>query len=730
VWLYAILIVAVLATYGRIVRHDFVTWDDVGHITTNPLLDAVSWQNVGRFWREPFFAHYVPVSYTFYSAEAWLAQRSRDATGKAEFDPAVFHGGSLLLHLACVLLTYRLLTMLLGDARPACLGALFFALHPVQVESVAWVSEQRGLLAALFSLLSLISYLRFGAGVTRNNGSAERALAAGATGGLGYYLAASAAFALAVLAKPSAVSVPLIAASLDWFLLRRSWRTSALLLTPWLAGAAAILLITKHQQPDKLLDFVPPLWARPLIAGDALLFYLGKVVWPAELGILYRRAPEYVMSQWWFYGGWLVPLALAIVVARRAGRVGLTVVAWFLAVLLPVLGLTPFAHQLFSTVADRYLYLAMVAPAWGIACWSSTGKAWRRIGLCALLLVYGLLSFRQAAHWRTAATLYEQALRVNPFSDAAERNLGIDLFLLGKTEEAEKHLLRSYELNPRSALTVFYLGALLEKRGNVEEAEQLYRSALELDPTLRFPHVNLGVLLMNQQKHEAALSEFDAALRIEPSDVLAGFNRGLVLERTGRSAEALEQYRRVLVHWPEHYPSRLKAGMLLVSSGRRREAIDEFRYILTKQDDPGAHAELASVLLEQGDAQAAVEHYRQALANESPWWAAIAGRAAWLLATYPADEVRNGQQAMALAQEACRRTNHQNPELLQALAAAKAEVGDFSVAVDIAQQALRRAAELGETARTAELEEQLQAYRQQRAFRSREAARPSVAPER
>src|SRR5688572_2968348 len=163
VWLYGLLILAVLATYGRILQHEFVDWDDGGHITNNPHLDPVSWKSMVHFWREPYFFHYVPASYTLFTLEAWLAQSSRDATGDLQFNPAIFHAGSLVLHIGCVLLTYRLLSILRGQRVAAAAGALLFALHPLQVESVAWISEQRGLLCAMFSLLCLMAYLKFGA---------------------------------------------------------------------------------------------------------------------------------------------------------------------------------------------------------------------------------------------------------------------------------------------------------------------------------------------------------------------------------------------------------------------------------------------------------------------------------------------------------------------------------------------------------------------------------------
>jgi Tfp pilus assembly protein PilF len=274
------------------------------------------------------------------------------------------------------------------------------------------------------------------------------------------------------------------------------------------------------------------------------------------------------------------------------------------------------------------------------------------------------------------------------------------------------------KLDPTSSTANFYQGILLQRQGNTEEARKCYERAIELDPEYAPPQVNLGVLLMNENRHEQALAAFAEALRIDPMELRARFNSGLVYERMGQSAAAIEEFRQVIEHAPDNHASRLKLGMLLASEGKRHEAMDHFRYILSKQDDPSAHAELAAALVAEGDPHSALQHYGQALRQASPVWAAIAGRAAWLLATHPADDVRDGRQAVMLAEAACRQTEYQSAELLESLAAAKAEVGDFREAVTRAEQAHERAVAAGDSQRATTLEEQLRGYRQERPFRT------------
>jgi tetratricopeptide (TPR) repeat protein len=616
-----------------------------------------------------------------------------------------------------VLLVFRFLTHLTSDEQAACWGAMLFALHPLQVESVAWTSEQRGLLAAMFSLLSLLAYMTFRAGLPREHG---------ASSGWAYYVWASVAFLMALLAKPSSASVPLLAAGLDLFVLHRSWRVSLAALLPWLALSVGMFLITRSEQPASALSFVPPLWARPLVAGDAMAFYLAKLVWPLDLGILYRRSPEYVLSQAWLLASGLAPLLLLAILAWSRFRAGLLAAAWFTTALLPVLGLMPFIHQRYSTVADRYMYLAMVGPAYLLAWWVTRSQSWWKRAACVvMLLLCGMLSFRQAGHWRDSAHLYRQALVANPFSDTAHASLSRCL-MQDDPLTAQRHLERALEINPRSALAHYNQGVLLEQQGNQQAAAGWYQRAIELDPSYHYAHVNLGVLHLNQGRYEEAVSNFEAALRIAPSDLAAGFNRGLALQRAGRTVEAMEQFRRVLDDWPDHHPSRVKLGMLLAAQGARQQAIEEFRRVLAKQSEPSAHAELAAALMAEGDLASALDHYRQALAIESPVWPAIAGRVALILATHPSADIRDGRQAVALAEEACRRSNYQSPDLLGALAAAKAEVGEFAEAVTRAQQAHDLAAELGQPQLAGELAQQLQHYRQNRPVRALERRSSSL----
>jgi tetratricopeptide (TPR) repeat protein len=590
-WLYALIVLALLLTYGQIVQHGFVAWDDEGHITGNPHLKPVSWQSLVRFWREPYFLHYVPVSYTFFAAQAWLAP-SRGGLGQLEFHPGVFHAGSLMMHLACVLFVFRLLRMIVDDTLAACVGSLLFALHPLAVESVAWISEQRGMLAGIFSLLAIIAWLRFGAGVPdiqKDTPAWREPALRGAGGGWAYYVAATTAFALALLSKPSAASLPLIAAGLDCFLLGRSWRVSLVALLPWLTMAAGLLAITKTEQSDTLLTFVTPLWARPLIAGDALQFYLTKLVWPVNLMVQYPRAPQLALAGNRLYIAWLVPVAIVLICFRyRREGPWLACAAWFVAALLPVLGLIPFVYQVYSTVADRYAYLALVAPAWALAWWLSRDAGGWRLGLAAVgLLVLGALSFQQTGHWRDNETLFTHTLRLNPHSDVAYGNWGSELLRRGRYEEALQHFDEFFRLNPQAGPDIAYLnrGFALFGLGRIDEAIAVYEQALALYPDYALAHVNLSFAYFQKQNWERTIHHAQAALAEMPESGEARFNLAQALDRQGREEEAAGELRKLLQYSPTHFEAHMKLATLLVRRGEMEQALPHFAAALRQQPD-------------------------------------------------------------------------------------------------------------------------------------------------
>lgn len=532
------LLVLVLLVFGRTVSFDFVSWDDPLHISANPHLNPITPESLTRFWTKPYEGLYYPLSYMFFAAEAALARTPDTLPTDGDFRPAVFHAGSVLLHMAAVLLVFIVLRRLFHDDLAAGVGAALFAVHPLQVESVAWISETRGILSTTFGLLALWQYLASADEPARHRRT--------------HYLVATVALVAALLSKPSAVSVPLIAAILDALILKRSLRTIALWITPWLGIAAALALATTIVQPTETLKFVPPWLSRPWIAGDALTFYLGKLFWPVDPAIHYDHAPVDLFASAWNRVAWMVSAVVALGAWRVRKRWPSIPIALLISLvaLLPVLGLLPFHFQRFSTVADRYAYLAMLGPALAIAALCVGRPRVLRVA-AVVVVVFAGWSFLATAMWRDDIALYSQSLKVNPKSHPANHNLAKAYVARGRTQEAEHFYNAAIEADPVDVESHLGLGTLLVRQGRVVEATKAFRRAVAVDPTNARAHNNLATVVSRRSPAQA-LPHHKTALELDPDFAEAHNNFGNSLARLGRFPAAIEQYRAALRLRPEY----------------------------------------------------------------------------------------------------------------------------------------------------------------------------------
>jgi Tfp pilus assembly protein PilF len=559
-----------LAVFGQLCGHEFVLWDDGLHVFENPYLQSLTFDNILAIWRQPYGELYIPLTYTLWALTAAVS-RGWHASPSAglPLDPQFFHALNLLVYLLTVLVVWRIMRLLLSRTATspsptrvdwaAGAGALLFAMHPVHVEAVAWVTGFKDVLYGFLACVAIWQYLLYARGDV--DASASGKSTRGKTHRLlGRYWLATGVFVLALLAKPTAVVIPAVALVLDIWGQPQTWRHRRLALLLWLVLAVLWGLFASQVQPPASGAFIPPLWARPLIAGNAVSFYLYKLVVPVWLGLDYGRTPEAMLAQPWLLClTALVPVGLVVWLWHKRTRVPWLVATAgvFVAGLLPNLGLVPFAFQAFSTVADRYMYLAMLGPAlaiaWGLA---QVRQRWLVIGCAMVLGILGIRSAWQTSYWHDTVSLFEHELAIHPGSSVAHNNLGMVLAAQNRLTEATHYYTEAVRLWPRNTDAHNNLGNALSRQGKTPEAIQQYMEALRLKPNHPEAYNNLGAALASQGRVAEAIGHYTTALRLQPHYVKARLNLGVILAQQGRFAEAREQFAEVLRLDPTHTAAR------------------------------------------------------------------------------------------------------------------------------------------------------------------------------
>jgi protein O-mannosyl-transferase len=455
-----LLLAAILLAFGRILANDFVDWDDGRLIYDNPNITQGTLAGLAHEWNwrnANTFNLYDPLVYTTWWLLAHAAKiQTPDALG-ATINPQIFHAANLIVHWLSACIVLEILARVGIRGWPAFAGALLFAVHPLQTEAVAWATGMKDLLGGLFALATIWRYLI----ANQSDGAARR----------NNLIAATFLCLAALLSKPSAVVLPLIVTSFDIFLFRNTLRRSIPWIALWLLMVVAAIAINASIQPfgPKLEPW--PLWSRPLIAADALNFYLYKVLVPIHLSFDYGRTPLAVLHDPLLhaelYWTWIFPAVVALIAWRLLRPLPAVAALIFFLGLLPVLGLIRFAFQYYSTVADRYVYLSMLgvamAAAWALAQYRN------RIVWCAAAAVLVLLislSFRQAGVWKNTDTLYAHALSLNPTN-------GTHYLFIAEYEEKEA------ELALRRTTLAIQQGNAEQAQAQDEEARRFMRKAVE-----------------------------------------------------------------------------------------------------------------------------------------------------------------------------------------------------------------------------------------------------------
>lgn len=563
-----VIIAAVGIVFGRTLLNGFVDWDDGGNIFANPFLKPPTWRSVAYFWTHPFQELYIPLIYTSFVWDTWIG-------GGAAW---AYHLGNVVFHAGSALVVLRIIVMLFPDSLKATrltpwavMATLVFALHPIQVEAVAWATGRKDVLSGFLSLAAIWQYMEF-------RKTQDRRAAT-------HYALATLCYLLSLLGKPAAVATPLAALAIDYFALQTRPRSSAAALSPWVAVAAVFVVITSNVQrlPRELMVQLPPAWTRPFVACDALLFYLGKILVPLGLTSVYDRTPAVVAGSAWMYITPLVVAGLAFAAFRRK-NIWATAAGIFVAFILPVSGLMPFQYQKYSTVADRYVYVAMAGIA--LAAMALLGQAasrWRRGTLVTALLVLATLSalsIRQAGYWKDSEALWQHTLSVKPDSATAHTNLAT-LYLKTRREPAAmEHYKRAVEVDPRSSIAQFGLGLAMLRAGHAEEAIAHFKQSLDADPDYADAHANLGDAYARKNDWNDAIDEYKRAVALKPSHFQARVNLAAAYSDTGRQPEAETELRAILDLNPKSEIALVNLGAVLARQGRQTEAAEQYRKAL------------------------------------------------------------------------------------------------------------------------------------------------------
>ncbi|PYJ11903.1 MAG: hypothetical protein DME93_08900 [Verrucomicrobia bacterium] len=467
------------------------------------------------------------------------------------------------------------------------------------------------------------------------------------------------------------------------------------------------------------------LWPeRLIIAGRAIWFYLGKLMWPDPLIFIYPRW-EINSLQLTAYLPLLAALAGLFALWRIRGKWSRPVffaAAYFVISLFPVLGFFTVYFFRYSFVSDHFQYLASMGPlalaGAGITAVADSLK-WKpflRAAICGILLLFGFLTWRQSGIYHDLVNLYTATLAKNPGCWMAHYNLGIVLRDQGETDEAITHYRQAVALRPNYAEAHYNLGRALAEKGEFEDAIAHYEKALAINPADAEAHNNLGATLFMKARVDDAITHYQKALAIRPDYSEASCNLANALLSKGDMDGAIIRYMACVALLPNQAEAQYNLASALLRKGRTDEAIDHYRKTLELHpENADAHANLGSAFLAKNRIQDAILQYRDAL-RIAPGNVAAQSNLAWLLATSRDQSLRNGPEAVRLAEQASRLTGGTRPVILRMLAAAYAETGHFSEATETAQQALQLANGQGNTVLVDALRREIALYQSGRPY--------------
>ncbi len=681
--IYISIVVATLVAYESMRHNSFVSYDDPRYITENPDIKApITWQSLGRAFTQP---HY----YMWHPLTTFTNMLNYELFG---LNPVGHHLVSLLLHIISVMLLFKILSDMTGTTWTSAFVAAVFALHPVQVESVAWAAELKTILSGLFWLLTMAAYIRY----TRQPRT-------------GRYVLLLLVFGLCILTKPTVVTLPLVLLLLDYWPLGRVIRgrqtekapkgkgrqevSMRRLITekiPLFVLSAILSVITFSVQQRG--GAVMPLEKMPLDFRIANMFisymrYIGKTIWPSRLAAFYPPLPANFPKTAEAACALLFILitVLCLYIGRRRKYIA-TGWLWYVGILVPTIGLVQAGAQ---AMANRYMYIPMlgllIIITWTVKDFVANRPRWKMVSavLAAVVLSSAIILTRmQVRHWQNSMTLFEYTLKVSENNALAENSYGCALLEAGRVDEAVLHLSKAVRISP-----IF------------SEARN-----------------NLGQVLLKQGRTDEAIVCFNELIKRKQDSAQVYYHLAVALSMQNKLDDAIKCLAKVLMLNPEYPGAHRKIGAALLATGKIDEAIPHLNEALQINPDQ------AEVCANLGTAYTQLSKYRLAIQNWTravelePNSADVLNNLAWLLATVNDPSVQDANKAIELAQRACELTGYKEPAILDTLAGAYAAAGRFNDAVTTAEQAVNAAKAHGQENMVSEIQNHIELYKAGRAY--------------
>ena len=672
------LVVTTLAVFWQMTNHEFLNYDDDIYITKNHHVQ-VGLEGIAWAFTATDAANWHPLTWVSHMLDVQLYG----------MNPGQHRLTNLLFHIVNTLLLFLVFKRMTGHLCRSGFIAALFALHPLHVESVAWVAERKDVLCAFFWMLTMYSYVRY----------VERPEA-------NRYFLVLLFFMMGLMAKPMIVTLPFALLLLDyWPLMRfRFGRSDSsnseqeklfafrLILEKaplfLLAAASSIVTFLVQQSGGAVaaLD-VLPLNVR---IGNALVSYagyLGKMFWPHKMAVLYPHPGE--LPLWQIAGACLLLISISLLAISTAKQRPWFVVGWlwYIGTLVPVIGLVQVGMQ---AMADRYTYVPLIGIFIVIA-WSVPELAARRphkkILLATLAIIYLSIlmtaTWTQVRYWKNSTALFKHTLNVTANNHIAHDKLGEALAEQNRTVEAIRHYSEALRIEPDFVAAHLNMGVALREEGKINEAVEHFYMALRAKPDCSEAYYELGVTLEKQGSFDAAVRHYSEALRIKPEFIKGHNNLGNAMARQGNFESAVYHYNEALKINPNY---------------------------------AGAYYNLGKIAINQGKIADAIIYYKKTL-QVNPNMAEALYNLSWIAATTKDDKFRNSIEAIKLAEKLCKLQNYSQPLSLDALAAAYAEAGRFKEAVLTAQKGLELALEVGPKELALGLESRLQLYRAHHPYR-------------